>query len=100
LKKQKRKKNIDQASVDAFSKKLAEWGKTLPKKEAGLLRLLVDRATSVNVGDLGDYNLTAKVQPDAERVFKGLQKSIARMPRGPVWVRLGPLWLRSNTTLS
>ncbi len=95
--KTKKKKKIDQASVNSFSKKLEEWGKTLPKEESGLLRLLVDRATSVNVGDLGEYNLTAKVGPDAERVFKSLQKATARM-RGPVWLRMGGMWLRSNTT--
>ena len=97
--KKRKTKKIDQANVDAFSRKLAEWGRTLPKKEAGLLRLLVDRASAVNVDDLGEYNLSAKIQPDAERVFKSLQSGIARMPRGGVWLKLGPLWLRSTTTV-
>jgi hypothetical protein len=92
-------KRITQASVDAFSKKLEEWSKALPKEERSLLRLLIDRATSVNVADLGDYDLTAKVRPDGEQVFKSLKKAAARMPR-PGWYkgRDGEIWLRSRTT--
>ena len=95
------KKNIiNQVTVDAFSKKLKEWSKTLPKEERSLVRLLIDRATAVNVGDLGDYDLTAKVGPDAERVFKSLRKVALELPI-PGQLDLmqdGGLWLKSTTT--
>ena len=92
-----KKNKIDQVTVDAFSKKLEEWSKTLPDEERGLVRLLIDRATAVNVGDLGDFDLTAKVGTDAERVFKSLKK-VAKKMKGPVWLKMGPMWLKSITT--
>jgi len=93
-----KKNKIDQVSVDAFSKKLKAWGKTLPKDESGLLELFIDRATSVNVRDLGGYDLTAKVGADAERIFKSLKKVSGRRRRPNVWVDIGPIWLKSVTT--
>jgi hypothetical protein len=88
---------IRPASINAFSKKLEEWSKTLPKAERSLLRLLIDRATTVNVEDLGAFNLTARIQPDAERVFKSLKRATRKSKK--MRIRLGPLWLRSTTTV-
>jgi len=94
-----KKNRINQVTVDAFSKKLAEWSKTLPKEERSLVRLLVDRATAVNVGDLGDYDLTAKVRRDAERVFESLREVTKKLPRpGSLDIKDGDLWLKSTTT--
>jgi hypothetical protein len=95
-----KKNKINQVTVDAFSKKLKEWSKTLPKEERSLVRLLIDRATAVNVGDLGDYDLTAKVGHDAERVFKSLQKVAQELPiPGQLGlIKFGDLWLKSTTT--
>jgi hypothetical protein len=93
----KKRKKVSQATVNSFSKKLEQWSKTLPPEERGLVRLLVDRATAVNVADLGDYDLTSKVQRDAERVFQSLRNAVARTPPG-MWVEAGDVWLKSRTT--
>ncbi len=95
----KKKQKIDQATVDAFSKKLKEWSETLPQEERSLVRLLVDRATAVNVGDLGRYDLKAKIRPDAEKLFRSLRGAVQASPAA-VSANLDPedLWLKSLTT--
>ena len=95
-----RKSTIRQASVDAFSKKLEKWSETLPEQEKSLLQLLIDRATTVNIEDLGTFNLTAKIQRDAEKVFKSLKRATGKSKkRRKMTIELGPLWLRSTTTV-
>jgi hypothetical protein len=95
----KKKSGINQAAVKAFSKKLEEWSKTLPTAERDLVRLLVERATTVNVADLGPYDLKAKVRPDAERLFKSLRKATGRArKRRRATIEFGDLWLRSIIT--
>jgi hypothetical protein len=99
--KKKKKMKIKQATVDAFSKKLREWSKTLPEDERDLVRLLVLRATSINVGDLGNYDLTAKIAPDAEKLFKSFRGAIRSIPSA-TGVNLEPgdiSWARAFTTV-
>jgi hypothetical protein len=103
----KKKLKIEQATVDAFSKKLKEWSKALPEEERDLVRLLVDRATAVNVGDLGSYNLKAKVGPEAEKLFKSLRGAAQSLPAGSgvnldpgdVWLKIieTGLWLKGSS---
>jgi len=96
----KKRMKIKQATVDAFAKKLKEWSKTLPKEERHLVRFLVARATAVNVGDLGGYDLKAKIRPDAEKLFKSLKKAIQSLPAtGGVNLEPGDIsWLRTTAT--
>ena len=90
---------IDQATVDAFSKKLKAWSKSLPQEERNLVRLLVDRATAVNVRDLGSYDLRAKIRPESEKLFKSLRRAIQSLPAvGGVNLDPEDLWLRSVAT--
>ena len=101
-----KKLKIEQTTVDAFSRKLREWSKTLPKEEGNLVRLLVDRATAVNVGDLGGYNLRTKIRPEAEKLFKSLRRATQSLPAvsgvnldpGDVWVRADwtAFWMKSK----
>jgi hypothetical protein len=96
----KKKLKIEQATVDAFSRKLKEWSKTLPQEERKLVRLLVDRATAVNVGDLGGYNLKANIRPEAEKLFKTLRRAIQSSPAvGGVNLEPGDItWFRTMIT--
>ncbi len=103
----KKKAKIEQSTVDAFSKKLKEWSKSLPEDERNLVRLLVDRATTVNVEDLGSYNLKTKVRPDAEKIFKSLRGAAQSLPAnsglnldpGDLWMKIMStgLWMKANT---
>ena len=94
-----KKLKIEQATVDAFSKKLKAWSKTLPQEERDLVRLLVDRATAVNVGDLGGYDLKAKIGPESEKLFKSLKSAVQSLPAVD-GVNLDPdeVWLRAIAT--
>jgi hypothetical protein len=47
---------ITQEEIDKFSKKLAEWGKTLSAKESAVLQLMLDQSEG-NEGELSDKNL-------------------------------------------
>lgn len=96
----KKKMKITQATVDGFSKKLKEWSKTLPKEERNLVRLLVDRATAVNVGDLGSYSLKAKLRPEAEKLFKSLRRAVQSLPAaGGANLEPGDIsWFRTTIT--
>jgi hypothetical protein len=103
----KKKLKIKPAAVEAFSRKLKEWSKTLPDEERDLVRLLVDRATAVNVGDLGSYDLSVKVRPEAERLFKSLRGAVQSVPAvsgtnldpGDVWLKIieTGLWLKGKS---
>ena len=75
---------IDQAVVDAFSKKLKEWSKTLPEEERDLVRVLVNRATTVNIGDPGSYALKAKISTRSRKTLQEPEKScpVAARRRG------------------
>ncbi len=92
----KKKIKIEQATVDAFSRKLKDWSKTLPEEERKLVRLLVERATALNVGDLGSYSLRAKIRPEAEKLFKTLKRAIQSLPAaGEVNLDPGDIsWMR------
>ena len=96
----KKKLKIEQATVDAFSRKLKEWSKTLPQEERNLVRLLVDRATAVNVGDLGSYDLKVKIRPEAEKLFNSLRRAIQSLPAaGGVNLEPGDIsWFRTMIT--
>jgi hypothetical protein len=79
---------------------LKEWSKSLPEEERNLVRLLVDRATAVNVGDLGSYDLKAKIRPEAEKLFKSLRMAIKSLPAvGAVNLDPEDLWLRTTATV-
>jgi hypothetical protein len=95
----KKKLKIEQAAVDAFSRKLKEWSKSLPEEERNLMRLLVERATTVNVADLGGYDLRAKIRPEAAKLFKSLRSAVQSLP-AVTGVNLDPdgLWLKSTAT--
>src|SRR5258708_35279020 len=96
----KKKLKIEQATVDAFSRKLKEWSKTLPQEERNLVRLLVDRATAVNVGDLGSYDLKVKIRPEAEKLFNSLRRAIQSLPAagGGNFEPGGISWFRTMIT--
>jgi len=103
----KKKLKINQDAVNAFSKNLKAWSKTLPAEERNLVRLLIERATTVNVGDLGNYNLRVKIRPEAEKLFKSLKAATQSQPMvsgvnldpGDVWLKIVEtgLWLKGNS---
>jgi hypothetical protein len=86
--------SITSEEIDAFGRRLAEWGETLEPNERALALMLVERLREIEPNNIVREELRIGVAGAVRAVVEAINE---RWSDGDVWVKMGPLWLKSNT---
>ena len=86
--------SITSEELDAFGRRLAEWGDTLEPKERALALMLVERLREMEPSNILREELRVGVAGAVSAVVKAIND---RWSDGDVWVKMGPLWLKGKS---
>jgi hypothetical protein len=84
--------DVSQRDITALSKKLDQWGSTLPESERSLLQLMVSHTRFVDVEAVRTAQIRERLSVAVAGVFRGLPQGAT--PEG--WAKIGPIWYKKN----
>jgi hypothetical protein len=84
---------VSKKEIAALSKKLDDWGATLPGKERALLQLIVSKARLVEPDDVRIQETRETVGAAVSAAFKQITKRWT--PQG--WARIDPIWYKHDS---
>ena len=85
---------ISKKEIAALTRKLDDWGASLPPAEQALLQLIVSKAQLVDPDEVRAQQTREALSVAVQDVFKNLTKQWQGGKEG--WAKIGPVWYKKN----